>query len=292
MIDKIIQEYLAEGYKLTVRQLFYQMVGRGLIENDQKEYRKISSLVTIGRMGGLIDFQAIEDRVRVPRLPYFCTGPDDAIEDTIASYRLDRQEGQEWYTEVWSEKDALSGLLYDITRKYHVHLVINRGYSSCSAMYEAYRRFGEAIAHRGQKGQIIYLGDHDPSGKDMIRDIRERLNEFGVGKFIDVTPVALTMEQIEKYDPPPYFAKIKDPRARGYIEQFGDVAWEVDALTPQVLKKVLEDAVTERMDLDLYGDRLEQEEKDIQRLSLLNNSDGGNSGGSIWGRRKRFYQKV
>ena len=269
MIDKIIQEYLAEGYKLTVRQLFYQMVGRGWIENDQKEYRKISSLVVLGRMGGLIDFEAIEDRVRVPKLPYSCKDPNDAIADTISTYRIDRQQGQEYYTEVWSEKDALSGLLYDVTRKYHVNLVINRGYSSCSAMYEAYCRFAEAITQRGQLGQIIYLGDHDPSGKDMIRDIKERLEEFGVGKYIDVIPVALTMEQIEKYDPPPYFAKIKDPRAKWYINEFGNVAWEVDALTPQVLKKVLDDAITDRMDLNLYIDRLAQEEDDIETLGEL-----------------------
>lgn len=269
LIDKIIQEYLAEGYKLTVRQLFYQMVGRGMINNDQKEYRKISSLVVLGRMGGLIDFEAIEDRVRVPRLPYSCKDPNDAIDDTISTYRIDRQQGQEWYTEVWSEKDALSGLLYDVTKKYHVNLVINRGYSSCSAMYEAYCRFAEAITQNGQLGQIIYLGDHDPSGKDMIRDIKERLEEFGVGKYIDVIPVALTMEQIEKYDPPPYFAKIKDPRAKWYMEEFGDVAWEVDALTPQVLKKVLDDAITDRMDLNLYVDRLAQEETDIETLGEL-----------------------
>jgi len=289
MIDKIIQEYLADGYKLTVRQLFYQMVGRGLIENDQKEYRKISSLVVLGRMGGLIDFNAIEDRVRIPRLPYFCENPRDAIEDTILTYRIDRQDGQEWYTEVWSEKDALSGLLYDVTRKYHVNLVINRGYSSCSAMYEAYGRFAKAITENGQLGQIIYLGDHDPSGKDMIRDIQDRMNEFGIGKYIDVIPVALTMEQIEKYDPPPYFAKIKDPRAKWYMAEFGDVAWEVDALTPQVLKKVLEDAITDRMDLNLYMGRLEQEEKDIKELNGLGDLDRGNSGGSIWGSRERFY---
>lgn len=291
-INQIIEEYLQEGYKLTVRQLFYQMVGRGLIENDQKEYRKISNLVVQGRMGGLIDFEAIEDRVRIPRLPYSCEDPADAIADTIATYRIDRQRGQEWYTEVWSEKDALSGLLYDVTRKYHVNLVINRGYSSCSAMYEAYRRFANAIASNNQRGQIIYLGDHDPSGKDMIRDIEDRLNEFGVGRFIDVIPVALTMEQIKEYTPPPYFAKIKDPRAKEYIEQYGDVAWEVDALTPQVLKKVLEDAITERMDWNLYRERLDQEQEDIKELEFTQEKDdeeGDNNVGSTWGRRERYY---
>jgi len=289
-IDKIIEEYLREGYKLTVRQLFYQLVGRGLIDNDQKEYRKISSLVVQGRMGGLIDFDAIEDRVRVPKIPYWCENPDDAIEDTISTYRLDRQRGQGWYTEVWSEKDALSGLLYDVTRKYHVNLVINRGYSSCSAMYEAYLRFAEAVTQRGQAGQIIYLGDHDPSGKDMIRDIKDRLTEFGVGSVVDVIPVALTMDQINEYDPPPYFAKIKDPRADWYIKEFGDVAWEVDALTPPVLKGVLEDAIEERLDLDLFYDLVQQEEDDKKELNLFrDDKDDQNSGGSVWGSRERFY---
>lgn len=266
IINEIIQEYIEEGYKLTVRQLFYQMVGRGLIDNDQKEYRKISKLVVDGRMGGRIDFNAIEDRVRVPKIPYWCEDPIDAMDDTINSYRIDRQNGQEWYTEVWSEKDALSGILYDITGKYHVNLIINRGYSSCSAMYAAYLRFYKHISI-GQKCQIIYLGDHDPSGKDMIRDIKERLIEFnGLGNQVDVRPIALTKGQVDHYNPPPYFAKIKDPRAKWYIKEFGNVAWEVDALTPQILTRILKDAITDRMDWDQYHDMIDLERDHKEKL--------------------------
>lgn len=290
MIDRIIQEYLAEGYKLTVRQLFYQLVGRGLIDNDQKEYRKISSLVVLGRMGGMIDFDAIEDRVRTPRIPYCCDDPEDAITDTVLTYRLDRQQGQEYYTEVWSEKDALSGLLYDVTRKYHINLVINRGYSSCSAMYEAYRRFAEAISVQDQRGRIIYLGDHDPSGKDMIRDIQDRMIEFGIGDDIEVNAVALTTDQIKSYNPPPYPTKIKDPRADSYIREYGNVAWEVDALTPQTLKKVLEDAIISKMDMGRYEHMLEQEQEDKNQLRVMKSKLKDNfAGGSSYGYRERFY---
>lgn len=267
-IDGIILEYQEEGYKLTVRQLFYQMVGRGLIDNNQSEYRKISSLVVSARMGGLIDFDAIEDRVRVPRIPYWYTDPKDGISDLIKSYRLNRQIGQSWYTEVWSEKDALSGLLYDVTKEYHVRLVINRGYSSCSAMYQAFERFSNAIS-REQKCRIIYLGDHDPSGKDMIRDIIERMEEFGISDQMEVIPVALTLGQINAFNPPPYFAKIKDPRAKGYIKEYGNVAWEVDALSPKTLKNVLEEAILEKMDMDLYNLMRESEAEDIDELTKI-----------------------
>ncbi len=176
-INEIIEEYSMEGYKLTLRQLYYQLVSRDIIPNEQKEYAKLSRLLTEGRMAGFVDWSAIEDRNRRPHILYSVDDIDDAIEDTINQYRLDRQEGQDVHVELWVEKDALSGVLKRVTEKYHIKLIVNKGYSSTSAMYDSYERFSEKISD-GKKVVILYLGDHDPSGLDMIRDIRERSKEF------------------------------------------------------------------------------------------------------------------
>ena len=275
-INEIIEEYSMEGYKLTLRQLFYQLVSRDIIPNEQKEYAKLSRLLTEGRMAGFVDWSAIEDRNRVPYIPYSVDDIEDAIEDTINQYRLDRQEGQNNHVELWVEKDALSGVLKRITQKYHIKLVVNKGYSSTSAMYDAYKRFSEKIEDN-KKVIILYLGDHDPSGLDMIRDIHQRTCEFLIGDSIDplgddeipnfqVRPIGLTMEQIKKFNPPPNPAKLKDPRGTGYIKKYGNVAWEVDALNPETLLELVKENVEELININLFNKQLKKEEKDKEKL--------------------------
>ena len=218
VINKIIEEYLDQGYKLTLRQLYYQLVSRDIIPNEVKEYAKVSKLLVQGRMAGIVDWEAIEDRIRIPHIEYSVDDVNDAIEDTISQYKLDRMKNQNVYIEVWVEKDALSGVLKRVTRKYHVRLMVNRGYSSCTAIHDASERFKNQQYRK--KCHILYLGDHDPSGVDMIRDIKSRLLEFGAN--VNVKSIALTQDQIKKFAPPPNPAKITDPRADKYIEEFGN----------------------------------------------------------------------
>ena len=135
--------------------------------------------------------------------------------------------------------------------------MVNRGYSSVSAMYDAYNRLQDDDV-------ILYFGDHDPSGMDMIRDVRERLYEFGI--HIEVIPVALTMEQIKKFNPPPNPAKITDPRAKWYIEKYGKTSWELDALPPKELIRLAENAVKSIINIDLYNLMLDKEQSDIEEL--------------------------
>ena len=227
LVNSILEEYRLEGYTLTLRQLYYQLVSRDVIPNKQAEYKKLGTLLTKGRMAGVVDWDAIEDRVRMPKLPYYSRDIEDALQDTVDQYRLDRQANQGVYIEVWCEKDALSQVLYRVTSEYHIRLMVNRGYSSTTAMHDASKRF---YRNSYKDLFILYVGDHDPSGLDMLRDIEDRLREFGIS--VKVVPVALTREQIDEFNPPPNPAKITDPRAGWYIEEHGDVSWEVDALPP------------------------------------------------------------
>lgn len=263
LINEIIKEYASQGYRLTLRQLYYQLVSRDLIPNKVSEYAKLSTLLVKGRMAGVVDWNAIEDRIRVPHIPYYVSGKSNAIEDTISQYRLNRQVNQEVYIELWVEKDALSGVLKRITHHYHIHLMVNRGYSSCSAMHDAYKR----LKHQERLGKdlyILYLGDHDPSGLDMIRDIQDRLEEFGV--FPTVKPIGLTQAQIKKYNPPPNPAKITDPRAKWYFEEHGNTSWEVDALKPEVLHSLVKHNVEKLIDLDKFEQIRAQEDVDKEQL--------------------------
>ncbi len=263
-VNDIIEEYVEQGYKLTLRQLYYQLVSRDIIPNNQKEYAKISKLLVKGRMAGVVDWTAIEDRIRIPYLPYWAEDVPDAINDMLRAYRINRQQDQKVYVELWVEKDALSGVLKPITSHYHINLMVNRGYSSCSAMYDAYKR----ISNQFEDAHILYLGDHDPSGLDMIRDIKDRLAEFGIDN-LKVEHIALTDEQVNKYNPPPNPAKFKDPRAKWYISKYGETSWEVDALNPKTLNKIIKKRIEELIDVDLFNEQLTKEEKDKAALTEI-----------------------
>lgn len=267
IVNNIIEEYRKMGYRLTLRQLYYQLVSRDVIPNNDREYAKISDLLVKGRMGGVVDWDAIEDRVRVPNLPYQVDDIDDAIEDTINSYRLDRQLGQPNYIELWVEKDALSSVLKRKTHHYHVRLMVNRGYSSCTAMYDAFNRFKHFCEKDDRKGHILYLGDHDPSGLDMIRDISERLEEFGVE--LTVTQIGLTTKQVKQYNPPPNPAKITDPRAKWYIEKYGPTSWEVDALNPVTLHEIIDANIVKLLDMKKFNAMVAKEAEEKEEISKL-----------------------
>jgi hypothetical protein len=270
-INSIIEEYQSEGYVLTLRQLYYQLVSRDIIPNKDSEYSKLSTLLKEGRMGGIVDWGAIEDRLRVPSKPPSWDSPAEIIDACIKSYARDRQDGQPVYLEVWVEKDALSGVLKRVTEKYHINIMVNRGYSSASAMHDAFLRFVHNAAYENKPAKILYLGDFDPSGLDMIRDIRDRIEEFqegyGDGSLVEemkfsVVPIALTTDQIAEYQPPPNPAKITDPRSDWFIHKYGATSWEVDALPPQALNSILEEAITDEMDMEEYQGMLKLEENE------------------------------
>ncbi len=279
-INGIIEEYRQGGYVLTLRQLYYQLVSRAVIDNKQTEYRKLSVLLKEGRMAGIVDWDSIEDRLRVPQLPYWCHDPQGAVDDAANQYRVDRQKGQRNYTEVWVEKDALSGVLSRVTEKYHVRLLVNRGYGSATAIHDAYRRFMRVISNDdSRKVNLLYLGDHDPSGLDMIRDVRVRISEMmlnsesnyyfndsDIDDFFSVKHIGLTTDQIRKYRPPENPAKVTDPRAKWYTKNYGHSSWEVDALNPKVLNELLVSEIESLMDMDLYNHQLDLEENDIKSL--------------------------
>lgn len=264
-INSIIEDYQDQGYKLTLRQLYYQLVSKNIVKNEDKQYKKLSRVLTEGRMAGIVDWDAIEDRLRRPQNVYTVEDVADALEDTCNQYRLNRQESQQIHIEVWVEKDAISNVLKRVTQKYGINILVNRGYGSVTAMKDAYNRFSRRI-NQGTEVVILYLGDHDPSGLDMIRDIDKRVSEMletdANDLLFDVVPIALTMEQIKKYNPPANPAKITDSRSSEYIRKFGRVSWEVDALPPEVLTEVLETEITKRLDLTQYNKILIRERKE------------------------------
>lgn len=266
LINSVIDEYSAQGYELTLRQAYYQLVARGYIENNERSYKNIGSLINDGRLAGLIDWNSITDRTRNLRNRAHWDQPQDVIYSAKYSYLLDKWEGQPNYVEVWVEKDALIDIVGQACRPLDTPHFSCRGYTSQSEMWSAAQRF---IRQKNREARyIIHLGDHDPSGIDMTRDIQERLEMFGADVY--VKRVALTMNQVTTYNPPPNPAKITDSRCGKYIDQFGEESWELDALEPQMLTKLITNEVTALRDDAIYQaicDREEAEKRELQTVA-------------------------
>ena len=256
----IIGEYQALGFILTLRQMFYQFVSRpGLgLTNTFDDYKRLGRTVTDARRAGLIDWDAIEDRTRnVHRLPTW-DDPSEIVASCADQYREDLWASQRYRPEIWIEKDALTGVIEDVCDELRTPYFSCRGNVSEPEMYAAGKRFAR-IAGQGQIPIVLHLGDHDPNGVDMTRDIRERLRMFA-RREIEVRRIALNLGQVTGL--PPNFAKENDSRYAAYVRQFGTTdCWELDALAPNIISNLVRDELNRLIDEGSWA-RVNAEEDD------------------------------
>lgn len=266
--DKIIAEYDAQGFKLTLRQLYYQFVARAVIENTQQSYKRLGSVINDARLAGRLDWDAIEDRTRNLEALGTWDHPRDLISACAEQFRLDLWEDQETRIEVWIEKEALVGVIEPICEQFRVPYFACRGYTSQSEAWAAGQRF-ERYNGVGQAVVVLHLGDHDPSGIDMTRDNAERLAMFSGDGDVNVKRLALNMLQVQQYAPPPNPAKITDSRAEGYIKRFGRESWELDALEPRVIAALIRANIEPYIDTHIWAESKAKEENARQKIKRL-----------------------
>ena len=245
----IIRDYMEKGYNLTLRQLYYQFVARGLLSNNIRSYKRLGGVINDARLAGHIDWRAISDRTRFSRANPHWENPEELLNQAVAQYAIDKWEGAKTYVEVWVEKDALISIVQSIASKWDTPCFSCRGYVSQTAMYDASKRFIRA-SEEGKRCALLHLGDHDPSGIDMTRDIRDRLDIFWADVFVD--RIALNMDQVKEYNPPPNPAKTTDSRYERYISEYGYDSWELDALDPDILSNLIEKNIKQNMNKALF----------------------------------------
>lgn len=264
--NDIIEEYREQGYTLTLRQLYYQFVSRDYIPNTQQSYKNLGSVINDGRLAGMIDWSAIEDRTRNLVKQWHFTSPKDAVEQMRKQYVIDMWDNQTTRMEVWIEKEALVGVISRKCEEWDIPYFACRGYVSQSEMYEAGKRADMAYHNWGQDTVIVHLGDHDPFGFDMTRDNDDRMSLFAGEAAPLVRRIALNMDQVNQYKPPPNPAKLTDSRARDYIARFGNKSWELDALDPKVINDLIDDAVSEFCDMNAWDEK--ETQRDEERATL------------------------
>lgn len=260
--NEIIEEYEAQGFDLTLRQLYYQFVSRDLIANKMREYKRLGSIINDARLAGLIDWERIVDRTRELRHNSHWESPADIIEICSRQFRVDKWAPQSSRPEVWIE---------GVCRDLDVSYFSCRGYTSQSEMWSAAQRLMRYVGE-DQVPVIIHLGDHDPSGIDMSGDIERRMQLFFEHEGWEppeVRRIALNMPQVEEYGPPPNPAKLTDSRAKSYAALHGTESWELDALEPQVLADLIRDEVLSLRDEDLWEEKNTEQEEGRARLRQI-----------------------
>lgn len=264
----ICEDYARQGYDLSVRQLYYQFVKRNWIENKPEAYDVLADMVSNARLCGLMDWDFIKDRGRITHSNLVSPNLKAFMQSLNESFRIDKWKRQPRYVEVMVEKQALEGVLLPVCQKWDVPFTANKGYSSSSSMYER-GKFIQSMRDVEKKDvYVIYLGDHDPSGLDMSRDIQDRLETFSDGP-VNVMRVALNHAQVLRQGLLPNPAKLKDSRAKEYVAQYGLESWELDALEPSTLASIVTNGIKGLLDLNLWKEAEKEQQESQDRLQTI-----------------------
>lgn len=236
-----LYQLLEADHPMTVRQVFYQLVSHRVISKTEAEYKQtVVRLLTTMRRAGELPFGWIADNTRWMRKPRTYSSMHDMLRVTAETYRRSLWDGQAVYVEIWLEKDALAGVVYEETGPWDVPLMVTRGYPSVSYLYEA----AEAIAARGKPACLYYFGDWDPSGVDITRAVERGIREFAPEAEIEFERIAVTPQQIEEFGLPTRPTKKTDSRSKNFTGE----SVEVDAIPPTVLRKLVRESIEKHID--------------------------------------------
>lgn len=304
----ICEEYAEQGLVLTLRQIFYQFVARDLVPNRQNEYKRIGDILGDARKAGAFDWRFMVDRTRNVVKPRWWESPSAQMKIAAEQYANDLWRTQKERIEVWVEKDAAIGVIEGVCALNQVSYFSMRGYTSMTEVWEGAQRIRHYIED-GERVTILHIGDHDPSGVDMTRYIEDELHLYltrdwmlsphfqrGAGSVTvgdikksmrthmieqgndwiahespwQVIRIALNMDQIEQYDPPPNPVKFTDSRAADYVEAYGTESWELDALDPAVLQALIQSHIDNYRNMDLWAEAelvQDQQQRTMQSLA-------------------------
>lgn len=242
-------------------------MARDLIPNTFRSYKRLGTIISDARLAGETDWDAITDRTRNLESNSHWDGPADIIGTCAQQFQIDKWSDQDVRPEVWIEKDALIGVIEGVCSENDVAYFSCRGYTSQSEVWRAGRRLREH-ARDSQRPVVIHLGDHDPSGIDMTRDIHDRVSMFAE-QDVEVIRIALNMDQVEEYQPPPNPTKITDSRAGSYMQDYGDESWELDALNPATLAELIQTTIFGLRDHSRWDEACEREKEMRQQLEAV-----------------------
>jgi len=272
-IKEVLEEW-KDYLPMTLRQVYYQLVGKGYIENKRSTYSDLSGVIKWARLDGLIGWDVIEDRTRSLSRKYSDESKEAFIEREkelfLKGYSRDLLTSQPNYVEVWIEKDALSSLFERVCNEYMIPFVVCRGFSSVSYIRDFVVRANKR-RKSGQNITMLYFGDFDPSGMEMLESMKITIEEEFEVPGINYRRIALLRDDIHKYNLPhsPKALKESDSRAEKFIREYGRYAVELDALSPAVLSSKVRDAIEKELDMTTFEKQIEIYQEELDELGKL-----------------------
>lgn len=239
-LREAIHDTLQAIQPATLRQLFYRLVVAGVIAKQETQYKAVGRQLLLMRRAGDVPYSWVADNTRWMRKPTSFSDVDEALAHTARCYRRALWDEQDAYVEVWCEKDALAGVIYQETAPYDVPLMVTKGFASESFLYEA----AQIIAEADKPAHLYYFGDHDPSGVHIDRATRRHLERMADGADITFTRVAVLPEQIAELNLPTRPTKKTDSRSK----TFAGESVEVDAIDPPRLRAMVRECIERHID--------------------------------------------
>jgi hypothetical protein len=246
LADVIVEVFAAFDGSMSTRQVFYQCVSRAAIENIPRNYDRVQRLLVDMRRSGEIPFDRVVDRTRSKHHWEGWDSLEEVLEQNAVQYRRDPWRDQRTVVMVACEKQALEGIFAEEVDNYGTSLWVTRGYPSEAYLFE----WADEIMDHNRRGQFVvvpYFGDHDPSGLDIERAIVDGLRRFGAGKGFHLERHGLRFTDIARFDIPRLDVKPKAQGAKAYVERYGNVAAELDALPPAELRARINDAIRDHI---------------------------------------------
>lgn len=246
---------IREEDRVTLRHLFYRISSLGLIEKTDRDYQKMSGYTMKWRRNGSIPWSAFVDSNRWYHGVQTYSGLSESLENSKRCYRRNLWQSQNAYVEVWTEKEAIAAIAQEAAEPFGVPVFPMKGFASGSALFSIANsiRYEQS---RGKNVHIIYLGDHDPSGRCIDESIVRNLkDDFGIE--FDFIRIAVTTDQIKQYNLPTRPTKKTDSRAKN----FDGPSVEVDALPPHILRQLINNNIVSYIDSAAW-----QWEKEIEGM--------------------------
>jgi len=258
-VQSILEEY-RDYLPLTLRQIFYRLVGNYGYDKTEKAYKRLCEMLNRARRGRLIEFDAIRDDGFTRLKAHGWRGIEhviDAVENTVNDYRLDRQASQSRKIVVWCEAAGMAPQLRTVCDGYTIPVYSSGGFDSVTVKH--------SIAHEfASMGNVLvfHIGDHDPSGVHVFGSLDEDIRAFmaGMGGDAEFVRLAVLPEHIEEYGLPTAPPKKSDRR------NFHGETVQAEALPPDVLVEILRNRIEEAIDSDLYAMALNDEQRQKEYL--------------------------